>query len=132
MSFLLTPLTSDTLTADDRGTHILYVIARLQSGTTLQRVQSRVAELARTVERLDPEMKGWSARVVPLSDDIAANIQPTLLTLVGGVGCLMLIACANVANLLLARVTTQSAELAIRAALGAGRVASHVNFWCKA
>ena len=120
-SFLLTPLTTDTLTADDRGTHILYVIARLQPGMTLQRAQSRVAELARTVERLDPDMKGWSARVVPLSDDIVANIQPTLLALMGGVGCLMLIACANVANLLLARVSTQSAELAIRAALGAGR-----------
>jgi predicted permease len=121
-SFLLTPLTSDTLTADARGSHILYVIARLQPGTTLQRAQSRVAELARTVERLDPEMKGWSGRVVPLSDDIVANIQPTLLALVGAVGCLMLIACANVANLLLARVSRQSAELAIRAALGAGRV----------
>jgi putative ABC transport system permease protein len=121
-SFLLTPLTSDTLTADDRGTHILYVIARLRPGTTVQHAQSRVAELARAAEWPNPEIKGWSARVVPLSDDIVANIQPMLLALVGAVGCLMLIACANVANLLLARVSTQSAELAIRAALGAGPV----------
>lgn len=118
--FLLTPLTSDTLTTDDRGTHILYVIGLLQPGTTLKRTQFRVAELARALERLDPDRTGWSARVVPLSDDIVANIQPTLLALVGAVGCLMLIACANVANLMLARVSTQSGELAIRATLGAG------------
>ncbi len=121
-TFLLRPLTFGALTEEDRGSHILYVIARLRPETTLEQAQAKVSGIARQVEAAHPEeMKGWGARVVALSDDVVMNIRPTLLALLAAVACLMLIACANVANLMLARVTSQSGELAIRAALGAGR-----------
>jgi putative ABC transport system permease protein len=120
-TFLLRPLPFGALTEEDRGRHILYVIARLMPDATLEQAQARITGIARQVETGDPEMKGWGARVVALSDDVVMNVRPTLLALFAAVGCLMLIACANVANLMLARVTSQSGELAIRAALGAGR-----------
>jgi putative ABC transport system permease protein len=120
-TFLLRPLTFGVLTPEDRGNHFLYVIARLGPDTTLRQMQSRVTQIARLVEADYPEMKGWGARVVSLADDAVTSIRPTLLALMGAVGCLMLIACANVANLMLARVTTQSSELALRGALGASR-----------
>ena len=121
-TFLLRPLTFGALTPEDRGAHFLYVIARLRPDTTLRQTQTRVAEIAQRVVADYPGMKGWGARVVPLSDDAVMSIRPTLLALLGAVGCLMVIACANVAQLMLARVTTQSERARVRAALGAGRL----------
>ncbi len=114
------PLQPDPETSP-RDTHPLFVLGRLAPGASRDAAQREMAAIAADLERQYPSNKARGAFVEPFSEVVFGPVRPALSVLLGAVGLVLLVACANLANLLFARGTVRLREVAVRTALGAGR-----------
>jgi predicted permease len=106
----------------DRGVRMHAVVARVKDGVSIEAARADLANAWRELARNYPKVNGgWSAHLVPLHQQAVAPVRTVMLLLLGSVGVVLLIACVNVANLMLARGVARQRELALRAALGAKR-----------
>ena len=105
-----------------RGEHHYFSIARLKPGVTIAQAQTEMNTISHRLEQAYPvDDKGWGATVVSMRDELVGDVRPALLMMLGAVAFVLLIACANVANLIFARTHSRRKEIGIRSALGASR-----------
>ena len=119
------PFRSSARAIENRRARLMTAFGRLKPGVRLQQAQADLSTVASQMESANPEFYpkayGYGLSVAPLQEDLTRRARTTFLVLLGAAGFVLLIACANVANLLLARLLKLERELAIRSALGAGR-----------
>ena len=119
---LILPLRPRPFWYTARGSHFIRGLGRLRTGVTLAQARSDLSSIAASLENEYPETNtGWGAVVTPLEDVIVGSTRPQLLVFTAAVALVLLIGCANLANMTLARVAVRTRELAVRTALGAGR-----------
>ncbi len=105
-----------------RDNHNYGVVARLKAGVTLEQARAEMNTISdRLAQQYPKDDKGWGATAIPLRQDIVGDVRTPLLILLGAVAFVLLIACANIANLVLAKTLSRRKEIAIRTALGASR-----------